>query len=211
MPSLKSMPCVFGCSTVTDLGGETFVESVHLFLPDFVAGAVLVKVTVFPFQFGALFLHHDAEPFKFLTSLFGEGGALFRFDACSTVGAATEIGRDGGDGRGDDRADSGEDRNEEPIHIATPGSVLAPQCCGEIESGMDRDAVQACYDRWGRLGQAESRWLLGENAELRKELYAQWERNHSENCQFPRKHAEGDECYWPIPEVIADLAPQRTS
>lgn len=71
---------------------------------------------------------------------------------------------------------------------------------------MDLEAVQACYDRWGRLGQVESSWLLNENAKLRSELYAQWERNHGENCTN-RKHEEGDECYWPIPEAIADLAP----
>jgi len=63
------MPGVLSGATVTDLDGETFVEFIHLFLPDFVSGTVIVEVTVFPFQFGALFLHHDAQSFKLLTSL----------------------------------------------------------------------------------------------------------------------------------------------
>lgn len=44
--------------------------------------------------------------------------------------------------------------------------------------------------------------LNGENAQLREELWHQWEYNHSEHCDRDWPHPHGVRCHWPLPEVL---------
>lgn len=42
-------------------------------------------------------------------------------------------------------------------------------------------------------------------AQLREELWKQWEINHSEHCDREWPHAEGKYCHWPLPKVLAPV------
>ena len=60
----------------------------------------------------------------------------------------------------------------------------------------------------GTHDRAELERLRAENAELRRELVAQWEFNHSERCgkvgpDPSRPWVHEGRCHWPLPEVLS--------
>jgi hypothetical protein len=92
MPRSKSVPSVFSQASVSAFVSELPPQVVHLFLPDFVSGAIVVKVMVLAFQLGALLLQHDTQPVEFLFPLFREISSPFSFRSGTAVAAAVEIG-----------------------------------------------------------------------------------------------------------------------
>lgn len=44
--------------------------------------------------------------------------------------------------------------------------------------------------------------LERENAQLREELFEQWEVNHVEHCSREWPHPEGEYCHWPLPPLL---------